>query len=222
MHRISPKAIGLEGYGKPSDFYPRQLKALSTISNIQGKTKDKDSGEEVGEIPGFKDLVGWFSQNLPKDENTICHGDYKIDNLIYHPTEPRIVGVLDWELSTLGHPLSDLANLMQPFSLDCPNPSAINDPEERKRSMERGEMYMLIGGLSDDVSPLPGKEQLMETYCKEVGRQYPIPGWVTCEAWAWFRNAVISQGIAARVAQKQVSRQRQMPWENFEKGPAAR
>jgi aminoglycoside phosphotransferase (APT) family kinase protein len=82
LHRINPSSIGLDGYGKPSDFYPRQLKALSTISTIQGKTKDKETGEQVGEIPGFADLVTWFRENLPKDENTICHGDYKIDNLV--------------------------------------------------------------------------------------------------------------------------------------------
>lgn len=82
MHRIEPNSIGLKGYGKPQDFYPRQLKALSGISMMQAKTKDTKTGKPVGEIPGFQDLVGWFSANLPQDENTICHGDYKIDNLV--------------------------------------------------------------------------------------------------------------------------------------------
>ncbi|CAO1618946.1 unnamed protein product [Parajaminaea phylloscopi] len=205
MHRINPNSIGLEGYGKPSDFYPRQLKALGRISHIQSKIRDKETGEEVGEIPGFQGLVDFFKANLPADENTICHGDYKIDNLIYHPTEPRIVGVLDWELSTLGHPLSDLANLLQPLSLDCTNPAAINDIEERQRSLERGEMYILLGGLSDDIRPVPSKEELLQVYTTEAHRPYPIPRWATCEAWALFRNAVIGQGIAARVAQKQAS-----------------
>lgn len=64
---------------------------------------------------------------------------------------------------------------------------------------------MPLGGLPDDVSPLPSKETLLKAYCQAVGRPFPIPSWATCEAWAWFRLAVISQGIAARVAQKQAS-----------------
>lgn len=82
MHRINPNAIGLEGYGKPQDFYPRQIKALGKVSFLQSKAKDKDTGREVGEIPGFHDLVEFFKNNIPEDENTICHGDYKIDNLV--------------------------------------------------------------------------------------------------------------------------------------------
>lgn len=115
--------------------------------------------------------------------------------------------MLDWELSTLGHPLSDLANLMQPYSLSAPDPSpsVILDPEERTRQMARGETMMLLGDLPEDVSPVPPKETLIKAYCKGIGREYPIPGWTFCEAWAWFRNAVIGQGIAARVAQGQVS-----------------
>lgn len=113
--------------------------------------------------------------------------------------------MLDWELSTLGHPLSDLGNLLQPFSLACTNPQGVNDPEERQRSYARGELFMPLGNLPDDVSPLPSKETLLKEYCQAAARPYPIPSWTTCEAWAWFRLAVISQGIAARVAQKQAS-----------------
>lgn len=205
MHRIDPNSIGLKGYGKEKDFYPRQLRGLSMVSSMQAQVKDKESGEEVGPIPDFDELVELLGEKMVKDENSIVHGDYKIDNLIYHPKEPRVIAVIDWELSTLGHPLSDLGNLLQPFSMPCPNPEGINDVEEVKRAQARGEMFMLLGGLSEEVSPVPQKEECMKVYCQAVGRQYPISNWSFCEAWAWFRAAVISHGIAARVAQRQAS-----------------
>lgn len=226
LHQVDPKKIGLEGYGKNSSFYPRQLKALSNISQMQAQVPDKETGDAVGPIPHFEHITQWLASNMPKDENTIAHGDYKIDNLIYHPTEPRVIAVIDWELSTLGHPLSDLGNFLQTYSLNCPNPEKINDPEEIKNAHKRGEMFMLLGGLDPSTSPVPQKEELMKVYCQAAGRQYPIVGWRFCEAWAWFRvsagtllccqalreltphprqASVISQGIAARVAQKQAS-----------------
>ncbi|PWN88250.1 APH-domain-containing protein [Acaromyces ingoldii] len=205
LHRIDPRKIGLGDYGKPSSFYPRQLKALSHVSGMQAQVPDEDSGKQVGPIPHMDEITAWLGANMVPDENCIAHGDYKIDNLIYHPTEPRVIAVLDWELSTLGHPLSDLGNLLQPFSLPCPNGAQINDPAEFERAQKRGEMFMLLGDLSDDVSPVPQKEALMRAYCQAAKRAYPIPAWHFCEAWAWFRAAVISQGIAARVAQRQAS-----------------
>ncbi|KAE8226898.1 hypothetical protein CF319_g587 [Tilletia indica] len=225
LHRIDPMQIGLDGYGKRSDFYPRQLKALSTVAGRQAEAQDAETGEKVGPIPDMEKITNWFSKNLPADENRIVHGDYKIDNLIYHPTEPYVIAVLDWELSTLGHPLSDLANLLQPFSLDCTIPHSplseirqrLHDPEERINAvLERGELILMMGGLEEleekvrreggeRVSPLPGKKELIRTYCEQVGRAYPIPVWTYCEAWAWFRLAVIAHGIAARVAKGQAS-----------------
>ncbi|KAK0552810.1 hypothetical protein OC846_002761 [Tilletia horrida] len=228
LHRIDPVSIGLGDYGKRSDFYPRQLKALSTVAGKQAEAADKETGELVGPIPEFGQLTSWFSKNLPADENRIVHGDYKIDNLIFHPTEPYVIAVLDWELSTLGHPLSDLANLLQPFSLECTIPRSpvselrkrLFDPEERVNAVfERGELILMLGGLEEleeqmqredpsgksKVSPVPGKTELIQTYCSQVGRPFPIPVWTYCEAWAWFRLSVIAHGIAARVAKGQAS-----------------
>lgn len=187
LHRIDPKSIGLGDYGKHQDFYPRQLRGLSMVSSMQAQVTDKDTGKEVGPIPDMDQLVELLSAKMVTDQNSIVHGDFKIDNLIYHPREPRVIAVIDWELSTLGHPLSDLGNLLQPFSLPCSNPQGVNDPDEVKKAQARGEMFMLLGGLNDDISPVPQKEELMKVYCQAVGRPYPIPGWSFCEAWAWFR-----------------------------------
>lgn len=175
------------------------------VSSMQAAVEDADSGEPVGPVPNMDTITEKLAQRMVKDENCIMHGDYKIDNLIYHPTEPRIIAVIDWELSTLGHPLSDLGNLLQPFSRNCPNPAGVNDPDEVRKAQERGEMFMLLGGLDKATSPVPPKEELMQVYCQAVGRPYPIPDWAFCEAWAWFRAAVISHGIAARVAARQAS-----------------
>ncbi|KDN53111.1 APH-domain-containing protein [Tilletiaria anomala UBC 951] len=205
MHRINPTAIGLDGYGKLANFYQRQLKSLGGVSVAQGKVKDKKTGKPVGPIPSFEDMAKWFAQNLPKDKNTICHGDYKIDNIVFHPTEPRVIGILDWELSTLGHPLSDLANLLQPFSLPCSTPSKVSDPDELERSRQRGDFWLMLGNLTPAQSPVPVKEELLKEYCEAARCEYPIPNWTFCEAWAWFRLAVIAQGIAARSAAGQAS-----------------
>ena len=117
IHRVDVKSVGLEGYGRASGFYDRQLRTFEKLSPLQAGAKDKVTGEEVGEIPNWPDMREWFKKNLPKDRSTIVHGDFKMDNCVFHPTEPRVIGVLDWELSTIGHPLSDLANLLQPHCL---------------------------------------------------------------------------------------------------------
>lgn len=98
-----------------------------------------------------------------------------------------MIALLDWELSTRGHPLSDLANLLQPLSLDCSDVSIVNDPEGGEKARAKGEMFQFLGGLDPEISPIPSKEELMRTYCEAVGRPYPIQDWSFCEAWGWFR-----------------------------------
>ncbi|KAJ6000406.1 hypothetical protein N7481_000815 [Penicillium waksmanii] len=119
FHRVVPKSIGLEKFGKPSGFYDRQIATFTTISRAQAQVLDVDSKEPVGELPHFEDMVRFFSEksSQPRDRGTLVHGDYKIDNLIFHHTEPRVIGILDWEMATVGHPLSDFCNVTSPYIL---------------------------------------------------------------------------------------------------------
>lgn len=97
LHRLDPKSIGLESYGKPSGFYDRQIKTFTALGDAQSKTKDVETGKEVGEVPRMKELVSFFGEKKlqPKDRGVPIHGDYKIDNLVYHKTEPRVIGILE-------------------------------------------------------------------------------------------------------------------------------
>ena len=101
LHRIVPKDVGLETFGKPSGFYNRQIKTFGSLAESQSAAKDKDTGVAVGKFPHFDDFVQFFSEqkNQPKDRGALVHGDYKIDNLVFHKTEPKVIGILDWEMS---------------------------------------------------------------------------------------------------------------------------
>ncbi|KAL9935314.1 hypothetical protein V8E36_005662 [Tilletia maclaganii] len=129
---------------------------LSTVAGKQAEAQDKGSGKRVGPIPEFGKLVKWFSQNLPADKNRIVHGDYNIDNLSidlphHRAIRHRVIDVLDWELSTLGHSLSDLA-----YSLSCSIPldgiaelrRSLYDPEERVNAVSAG-LSLMMGGLKE-------------------------------------------------------------------------
>ena len=99
LHRVDPIKAGLSDYGSHEDFYHRQIRSLGRVSQAQAIVSA--DGQSVGQIPGIDWLLKWYDQKVPTGELCIVHGDYKIDNLIFHPTEPRLIGVLDWELSTL-------------------------------------------------------------------------------------------------------------------------
>ncbi|KAI8816088.1 kinase-like domain-containing protein [Fimicolochytrium jonesii] len=190
LHKVPFATVGLANYGPTHSFYPRQIKRLLQITTAQALVTDPDTHTAVGPLYNLTSSLHWLEQNLPKDETTLCHGDFKLDNIVFHPTSQNVIGVLDWELSTLGHPLSDLANLLLPFY----TPAGWGFPEEM--------------AMMDDRRPLSGipeAEELVKEYCRLTGRAYPIPQWETCVAFAFLRLAVITQGIAARVRRKQAS-----------------
>ncbi|KZM18551.1 uncharacterized protein EKO05_0002394 [Ascochyta rabiei] len=193
FHRVSPSAVHLSTYGKPSGFYNRQIATFNTISQAQAATKDQETGEPVGKIPHQDDMVAFFSDpaTQPADRGTFVHGDYKIDNVVFHKTEPRVIGILDWEMSTIGHPLSDLNNVLAPY---------LTASSEKAKSVGRAHE-----GFQPNATPgLPSREQLIDWY-SEVAGWDPRPDLTWGDAFATYRNTIIMQGIAARYAVRQAS-----------------
>ncbi|KAH8602758.1 putative acyl-CoA dehydrogenase family member 10 [Bisporella sp. PMI_857] len=189
LHRVVPRDIGLENYGRPTGFYDRQVKTWTTIQKAQAETIDIESKVPVGEIPHVQEILDFFKDKKlqPKDRGTPIHGDYKIDNLVFHKTEPRVIGILDWEMSTIGHPLSDLTNLLTPYN------------------MAKDATYPQLAAFQEGVTPgLPTKEQLVKWY-SEVAGWDPSPDLTWGLAFHFFRATAIYQGIAARYAVRQAS-----------------
>jgi aminoglycoside phosphotransferase (APT) family kinase protein len=169
LHSVDYKAKGLTDYGKPGNYFERQI-GTWTKQYIAAKTHD---------IPSMDRLIEWLPKNMPDDETTtIVHGDYQLYNLMFHPTEPRVVAVLDWELSTLGHPMADLAyNCMK-----------YHDPSQAP-SLGEG---------------IPTEDEFITMYCRRTGRER-IPHWNFYVAFGIFRLASIIQGVYKRGLQGNAS-----------------
>ena len=97
LHRVDPGMIGVGDFGRPTGFYNRQIKTLSAISATQARAVDVNTQQEVGQIPHIDEMVAFFSniRTQPSDRSSLIHGDYKIDNLVYHAHEPRVIGILE-------------------------------------------------------------------------------------------------------------------------------
>ncbi|CAJ0838076.1 14606_t:CDS:2, partial [Entrophospora sp. SA101] len=159
-----------------------QVRSLLKVSKAQAAVIDED-GNEVGALPGLDEMIKWFKNNEIPDEATILHGDFKV----FHPTESRVIGILDWELSTIGHPLSDLANLLMQFYAS------------------ENAVKPLIGLKDAPNLLIPSADELIYEYCIKTKRKFPIPNFEYAIVFSFFRLAVITQGIAACIAHKQAS-----------------
>ena len=168
LHQVDWQAVGLEGFGKPGNYFARQI-ARWTRAWQASRTRA---------IPELDRLVAWLPAHVPADdETTIVHGDFRLGNLMFHRTEPRVIALLDWELSTLGHPLADLAfNCLLWHSTPA--------------------MYHGIEGLDHAALGIPSRDDYVARYCARTGRSAGITNFHL--AFACFRFAVIFEGIAKR------------------------
>jgi aminoglycoside phosphotransferase (APT) family kinase protein len=169
LHRVDWQAVGLEGFGRPGNYFARQISRWTRQWHAS-KTR---------EIPEIDQLIAWLPANLPAgdDETTIVHGDFRLGNLMFHPREPRVIAILDWELSTLGHPLADLAH-------NCLLWHATRA------------MYYGVEDLDQAALGIPAEADYVRRYCARTGRQDGITAFHL--AFAMFRFAVIFEGIAQR------------------------
>jgi aminoglycoside phosphotransferase (APT) family kinase protein len=169
LHSVDYAALGLSDFGKPGNYFARQI----------GRWSKQYVSAKTDHIPSMENLMNYLPQNVPQDDTTcIVHGDYRMENMLFHPTEPEILALLDWELSTLGHPLGDLAYGCGPYHFDIAgNPSLV--------------------GICGPESGIPTESEFVEEYCRQTGRE-GIPNWSFYMAFAFFRMASILQGVYKR------------------------
>jgi aminoglycoside phosphotransferase (APT) family kinase protein len=187
LHRVDHRAIGLADYGKPGNYYARQIARWSE-QYVAAQTDD---------LAAMTALMQWLPAHVPAgDEVSLVHGDYRLENLIFHPTQPTIAAVVDWELSTLGHPLGDLAYNCLLYHLE---PDLLG-----------------IHGAQPDTDGIPTEAEQVDTYCRLTGRDN-IPDWNFYVAFSLFRLASILQGVYARGLQGNASSEQAL-----QRGAAAR
>jgi len=169
LHRVDYKSVGLEDFGWPTGYVARQVARWSK----------QYVASCVEDTPAMNELMKWLPAHLPaQDEAAIAHGDYRIGNLLFHPTEPRVIAVLDWELSTIGHPLGDLAYCCSAYHLSA----------EGGRGFAAGEIEAL---------GIPSEAEFLEGYRQRTGRA-EIPNWTFFIVFSLFRSAAILAGVYRR------------------------
>nr|WP_323847293.1 phosphotransferase [Microbulbifer sp. GG15] len=172
LHSVDLEATGLSDYGKPGNYFERQFERW------QGQYR----ASELQHIAAMDQLIDWLAGALPEDDGRVAlvHGDYRLDNIMFHPTESRAIALLDWELSTLGHPFADLA--YQCMQLRMP--------------AESGNISGLMG-VDRSALGIPSEQEYVARYCERMGIDR-IDNWAFCLAFSFFRLAAIIQGVAKR------------------------
>jgi aminoglycoside phosphotransferase (APT) family kinase protein len=183
LHRVDVVAAGLGDFGRPGNYFARQL----------ARWGEQYRNSATGDIPAMDALVERLPARCPPDDGVVAlvHGDYRIDNLMFAPDAPRVIAVVDWELSTLGHPLADLGYLC--MALRLPRNPALPG----------------LAGLDRAALGIPTEAAMLARYSELSGR--PIPAdWPFVLAFSYFRLAAIAQGVAKRAQQGNASSEQAM------------
>jgi aminoglycoside phosphotransferase (APT) family kinase protein len=171
LHRVDVDAVGLSDYGRPGNYFERQV----------GRWTKQYRASETQTIEEMETLMRWLPANMPADDGAVSlvHGDYRLDNMMFHSSEPRVIALLDWELSTLGHPLADLANQCMAWML--PRDGGVKG----------------LAGVDRKSLGIPSDEEYIDAYCRRTGRD-GIANWNFYIVFSLFRLAAILQGIVKR------------------------
>tara|TARA_R110001599_G_scaffold8900_11_gene44128 strand:- start:1309 stop:2358 length:1050 start_codon:yes stop_codon:yes gene_type:complete len=179
LHSVDINAVGLQDYGKAGNYFERQF----------GRWTSQYRSTELQEIKAMDQLMLWLENHLPEDDGKVClvHGDFRLDNMMFAKDKPEVIAVLDWELSTLGHPYSDLA--YQCMQLRMPQGMGTIDG---------------LKGVDRESLGIPTEEQYVADYCKRMGIEQ-IENWSFYLAFSFFRLAAIVQGVAKRASEGNAS-----------------
>jgi aminoglycoside phosphotransferase (APT) family kinase protein len=164
LHNFDPETIGLADFGRPGNYFARQV----------DRWTKQYRASETQHIPEVEKLIEWLPRSLPEQKRvSVVHGDYRLDNMIFHPTEPRVKAVLDWELSTLGDPMADFTYLLMQWTMPG------------------------LAGVDIKALNIPSTDEAAQIYCDIAGTDVPDLNWYF--AYNLFRLAGITQGIAGRI-----------------------
>lgn len=171
LHNVDPAAAGLGDYGRPGNYFARQLR----------RWRDQYRATETATVHDVDTLIRWLDENLPEEDGqmSLVHGDFRLDNMIFAADEPKVAALIDWELSTLGHPTADLAYQCMQWRL--PHSSSFKG----------------LGGIDRKRLGLPTEEAYVEQYARRRGLTR-IDDWTFCLAFSFFRLAAICQGVYKR------------------------
>lgn len=169
LHALAPSQTGLPANGSGTDYLNRQIATLT----------EQYRANATDEIAAMERLLEWLPAHVPADEATsLMHGNFRLESLVFHPSEPRVVAVHDWDLAVIGHPLADLAINCMPWRVTIPGMGSLQ-------------------GIDFIESGIPGEPDYLAAYCRQAGRD-DIPHWNFYLAFALFRVAVMAQGIVRR------------------------
>ena len=183
LHSVDIDAVGLSDYGWPGNYFERQT----------GRWSKQYNASETENIPSMEQLMEWLPANMPAEDGRVAlvHGDFRLDNMMFHPKEARVLALVDWELSTLGHPFADLAYQCMQWR------------------MGQGGEISGLEGLDRAALGIPAEEDYVAQYCRRMGLD-GIPNWNFYLAFSFFRFAAILQGVKKRALDGNASNDRAM------------